>query len=400
MKWFGTAVVLPLASAPLIYYFWQRRRNQHNDYWNVIKVFNDSKQLLEATALLNSVQTDIRGNIETVPLTWEEKKEVTEFWRYATSVYGDLLNRVPGLYDEPFAGDLEAFTNMNGIDSSDIHFKEDYSQKCIPAHVVAIDWAKSAIVVAIRGTLWFSDIATDLSLSMIDCEVDGINGAMHKGFHRTGHNLADLLTEELEDALAKWHEKRGSEKPRLILTGHSLGAAAASVLFLELYRRREEVFWEFDDVKVYAYAPPAMFTEPLASCELVNDYVRSFVIEDDIVPSLSHGSVLDFVEKVTKVCDILGNGEKIGTLAKSEELATMLNKDNGDREKLLPPGKVCLYRESDGMGWVKNEDRNKVFGSIIISANMFLDHMPSRYSEALKLEKVPLSNRIKGILNL
>jgi len=354
--------------------------------------------LLEAIALINNVQKDVRGNIDTLSLTWKEKKEVTEFWRYATSVYGDLVNRVPGLYNKPFAGDQEVFTNMNGIDSSDIHFKEDYSQECIPAHVVAIDWAKSAIVVAIRGTLWFSDIATDLRFSMIDCEVDGINGAMHKGFHRTGHNLADLLTEELEEALAKWHEKRGSEKPRLILTGHSLGAAAASVLFLELYRRREEVFWQFDDVKVYAYAAPAMFTEQLASCDLVNDHIRSFVIEDDIVPSLSHGSILDFVDKVKTICDILGNGEKISVLGKSEELATMLNKDNGDREKLLPPGKVCLYREKDGMGWVKDEDRAKVFGSIIISANMFLDHLPSRYSEAL--ENVPLSDRIKGIFSL
>lgn len=350
--------------------------------------------LLEATALLHTLQIDWRRNIETIPLTWREKNQISEFQRYATSVYGDLVNRIPGCYDEPYEGDLVAFTKMNGIHASDIIVKADYSSTCAPAHIVSIDWAKRAVVVAIRGTLQPSDFMTDMKFSIVDIEVDGVRGGIHKGFHWTGKNLADMLSKELDEALDKWHQKHEDLKPRLILTGHSLGAAAAAVLFLELHKRRTLVLQDFEEVKVFAYAPPAMFTESLASCDLVKNYVHSFVLEDDFVPSLSHGSVMDFVEEVKLISDVLEGKEEISVLKRSTELAKIVNEDSGIREKLLPPGKLCLCRKEDGLGWIKDEDRAKVFGSIIISANMFLDHMPNRYCRAF--EKVISSDHIEN----
>jgi len=393
-------LVVPLASTPLLYFFWKRDWSERktNDYYTIYKVVRDSKRFLEATALLHTLQIDHRRTVETVPLTWHEKNEFAEFQGYSTSVYGDLINRVPGCFEEPYEGDLVAFTKMNGIDASDIIVKAEYSSTCSPAHIVSVDWAKKAIVVAIRGTLHPYDVVTDMKYAMIDWEVDGVNGGIHQGFYETGSNLANSLSKELEQALDKWHEKHEDVKPRLILTGHSLGAASAAVLFLELYKRRCPVLQEFEEVKVFAYGRPAMFTEPLASSDLVKKYVSSFVLEDDLVSSLSHGSVMDFVEGVKRISDVLGDKQEIGGLTRSTELTKMVNEESGCREKLLPPGKVCLCRKEEGMGWVKDEDRAKVFGSIIISANMFLDHMPNRYSQAF--DKVTLSDRVRKFLKL
>jgi len=120
------------------------------------------------------------------------------------------------------------------------------------------------------------------------------------------------------------------------------------------------------------------------------DIITSYVLGDDIVPRLSYGSLEDLKktigallsqEKSTfkRVFQVVGlakpNVEAIREVEGKQILA----------EKLWAPGLVYhIYLNAHNRNYTVEESSPSLFGQVIISSRMFLDHMPDLYEAALK----------------
>ena len=154
------------------------------------------------------------------------------------------------------------------------------------------------VIVSVRGTLslenaLFDVIGNPVALSEVvgGAEVlaalvraggpslDATRIFVHEGFWVAAAGIAaEIRSRRLLDAC-----KPGSAPPsRLVLVGHSLGAAVATLLTL---------FFLADlPVETIAYAPPsAVVSPPLAAA--LEQFVTSIVLGDDIVPRLSARSI-------------------------------------------------------------------------------------------------------------
>jgi len=143
----------------------------------------------------------------------------------------------------------------------------------VPAHFVATvnrraAGAQKICVVSIRGTA-SARIAVKHSLAPAQ-EMEGLSYRAHSGALEAAH----LLLVPLENAIQMFHV----EGYRLVITGHSLGGAAAAILGVLL--RTRKIFAE-----VYSYDAPPCVDESLG--EVCCDYVTSLVTGDSLIPRLS-----------------------------------------------------------------------------------------------------------------
>lgn len=149
------------------------------------------------------------------------------------------------------------------------------------------------------------------------------------------HKNADSETEPVFDSI--YVNKMRKKKTKIIITGHSLGASVAAVVAY-LFRQK---FPELD-VRCICFAPP-----PTLSFNLwrqVGKYVKSFMIEGDVVPFLS-------VRNLLAISDIMfphqHSNKKfkkmiINYLEKKSLEKFQVNK--ALEEKLYPPGQMYLIR--------------------------------------------------------
>ena len=108
------------------------------------------------------------------------------------------------------------------------------------------------------------------------------------------------------------------ELSSFIITGHSLGGGAASLLTM-LVSEQINVLRKLSNnpsfrLHCYSYAPVA-----LSSCELnhkYDDYIHSFICQDDIVGRMSYGTAMELKELVMDTIsayETLGGWHKVMT---------------------------------------------------------------------------------------
>jgi triacylglycerol lipase len=85
-------------------------------------------------------------------------------------------------------------------------------------------WTATELIFVFRGTeiTDFSDIKADLKFRLTPVESDGEAGKVHRGFKKSLDMVWDAISEDME---------RLSEGRTVIFTGHSLGAAVATLAF-------------------------------------------------------------------------------------------------------------------------------------------------------------------------
>ena len=272
-------------------------------------------------------------------------RNVRRFVRFSSASYGKAFLRIMGLTDP--ALNLSSSTELKNLD---IHHEHDsFSQYTgLPAdtiilssfvdlhgvvtplmknkesalplvHFISIDHESRAVVLTCRGTLGFEDVLTDMMCEYDDLVWRGNSYKVHKGIHASARRLlsgtGSRVMATLKAALEEYPDFG------LVLCGHSLGGAVASLLAVLISEPSVDdsspsLFTTVSQQKllshpnlaersappidlpagrpihVYAYGPPATMSAPLRLA--TRGLVTSIVNGTDIVPSLSLGLLYDF----------------------------------------------------------------------------------------------------------
>lgn len=189
---------------------------------------------------------------------------------------------------------------------------------------------KESVVISFRGTTNPRDISFDLMFEYSEF----YEGYAHDGVKRLGKMFIKEHWEEVRMLMNMYG------RAKLIITGHSLGGGVALLVGYIIFR---ENLVSPEMLEVAAYSPV-----PIMSKNLVQnppDNFISFTYENDIVPSLSYGSVCD----MKYLCCSIGSQMRI--LRRSEvNIEEMIEKirkfylKHDIHPKLYIPSKIVQFR--------------------------------------------------------
>lgn len=175
------------------------------------------------------------------------------------------------LWDVTLATEL---SDALDIALDDIFIAQGSSGRLLPAHVVLLDRVREELVVAVRGTHSISDVITD---AMMTTRTHDKLGTVHEGIA--------AATAQLHERVMPLIERLRSEKrsiKRIVVTGHSLGAATSTMLALELKLAHVGV-----PVVCFAFAPPPFMHEAAAKSDEARDTIFTVIAGDDMIPRSS-----------------------------------------------------------------------------------------------------------------
>lgn len=181
-----------------------------------------------------------------------------------------------------YTDDTGHLTNILGVAAEDV--LQVYSSKELskPNFFVAVDRPTRSLVLAIRGTATVADCLTDA----LSTSSPFLGGRAHTGILETATATARLALEAVERGL----EVASDAVDKLIVTGHSLGAATAILATVKLCDTGQplaRLVANGPGVACFAFAPPPCF----APSELFPPWAHArtfvFVHSFDVVPRLS-----------------------------------------------------------------------------------------------------------------
>lgn len=221
--------------------------------------------------------------------------------RHAESIYGLPLNvaSAPRL-SLTKVKDIAIICRRTGISSSDLCVSQFSTKAFLPAHYVAVDREIKAVVICVRGTATLVDSLTDVAATHDPLKIrrenatsedDYVEGFGHAGVLRSARNLFTKIRGVTLSAIC---DNPGFE---LLITGHSLGAATASVLALIM---RDDP--DFPRATAVCIAPPPCLTYELA--EQTASSTITIVNGPDIVPRLSVAILLPYFATARYVADM------------------------------------------------------------------------------------------------
>lgn len=159
-----------------------------------------------------------------------------------------------------------------------------------PSYFVAIDRTRQAIVLSIRGTWSLYDAITDLV-----CEYKPFKGGLvHAGMLAS----AQWFYTNIIPQIFRYIHHHAKELRSFIITGHSLGGGAASLLTMLVFEHLEELRKLSNNpafqLHCYSYAPVALSSRELN--KRYDQYIHSFIVQDDVVGRLSYGTAMQLKE--------------------------------------------------------------------------------------------------------
>lgn len=216
----------------------------------------------------------------------------------------------------------------------------------------AVNADTGEVIVSVRGTLslenaLFDVIGQPVALSELaggagtlaalvrlgGPALDATRTFVHEGFWVAAAGIAaEIRSRRLLDA-----DRESARPPRLVLVGHSLGAAVATLLTL---------FFLADlPVETVAYAPPsAVMSPPLAAA--LEPFVTSVVLGDDIVPRLSARSIARTSHAMVAASLRARHSKSVIALRAAAGCAPL------EAERLLPPFSSAPSYESAARAFV------------------------------------------------
>ncbi|XP_042293775.1 diacylglycerol lipase-beta [Sceloporus undulatus] len=376
----------------------------------------------------------------------DELENAAHYMKFAAAAYGwpyyimanpftalcklksDCCRRTPAetdiIGDDRFNMHFGSILKITGLQYRDfIHISFHNKIFEIP-FFVALDHKKEAIVVAVRGTLSFEDILTDLSADCENLTLEDVleNGLVHKGITQAANYIYRRL---INDGILNQAFTIAPEY-KLVVVGHSLGGGTASILAIMLKNA-------FPNLKCYAFSPPGgLLSKSLA--DYSKQFIVSIIVGKDVVPRLSMPNMEDLKRRIIRIVancsrpkyQILLHGcwyEVFGgepdnfpteldgrnqdaltqPLLAEESLMvhrspsyTTLDEDSPlnsppQYPHLFLPGKIIhIVEETSTRRWCTSDIRyaaswskETAFGNILISPKMITDHMPEVVLKAL-----------------
>ncbi|KAL7540576.1 hypothetical protein ACHAXR_011065 [Thalassiosira sp. AJA248-18] len=187
-----------------------------------------------------------------------------------------------------------------GIEESDLLYANFRNDVGVNPYMLLRDREWKTIVIAIRGTLSFEDLISDVTISPKSLHeigeqfgFDGEGEFCHSGMLSGAKWIHDdLAKHNILDKAMQSHPDFG-----LRIIGHSLGAGVAAMLGRMLRQQYPNLF-------CLCFSPPGcVFSERTAKES--RQYVFSYVLHDDIVPRLSYESLVnlrnDLIEMIARI---------------------------------------------------------------------------------------------------
>jgi hypothetical protein len=341
--------------------------------------------------------TDISGEI----------KDGHRFMRWATAAYGTEM--IKSAVDVDVSADQlqtlqQAIALHCGIEMEDLRYvySKDDGDKHVLHHFVAVDHKSKSVVLALRGTL-------SLSGAIIDVQGMAKNFCFclaHQGMAEMADDVWDVAGEQIN---ALFQEEKLKDYG-FIITGHSLGAGVSCLLNIKCHvdqlvgKRR---------VQCFGFAPPPTFypcradatgdgnpDPPALVFEAINNCI-AYIHDNDAVPFLSISSVrrlaalLDAVDNVSEHMWFYDRWkifhefkpvpqEIFDSVAKATACE---NKEVDGECRMIIPAKSVI--------WMKQNVLSKEFeayacdasavanNTVFMSQDMFSDHLPEMYEDAL-----------------
>lgn len=251
----------------------------------------------------------------------------------------------------------------------------------MPGYFIAVDRKERALVISFRGTSGAHDVLTDLLCDSVPIR-PGSNTLAHSGMLDSAKKFVDDMTDAVADRLAALQHENNGQGYTLVLCGHSLGAAMATLvgtLWQQDQHAHSALFRALGQggLRVYAMAPPAVLS--LEAARAARPYITSVVVGSDIVPRLSLVTVQDLLSKLV-------------ALRASPELTLRDLRDRRPQRSpedmqtnLYPAGEIYWFpraRLASGSG-VRAADP-AAFDKIILDTSMVSNHLAGKYYDAVK----------------
>uniref|UniRef100_G3NMM7 sn-1-specific diacylglycerol lipase n=1 Tax=Gasterosteus aculeatus aculeatus TaxID=481459 RepID=G3NMM7_GASAC len=259
---------------------------------------------------------------------------------------------------------------------------------------VALDHKREAVLVAVRGTLSLRDVLTDLSAECENLPIEGVSGACyaHKGMCQAASYIYKKLVNDgiLNQAFAIAPEYK------LVITGHSLGAGTASLLYnkhhvLSICVRMNLhcVIPNMEDLKRKLLKIVSNCNRPKYRILLQGCWYELFGGDPDDFPT-----EMDNRREEELSQPLLG--EESLMIRHSSSYQSLTSDDSPARSAahlpLFLPGRI-LHITEDGpsrrscfsqVRYRADWSNEMAFRSILISPRMLADHMPDAVLQALK----------------
>lgn len=316
-----------------------------------------------------------------------------------------------------YLSDLSYMDTVDEIRTGLEKFKDSYeliyckidSGPAEPAHFVALKkerqqslWDADSldVLIVVRGTKEWGDFISD---TVLDAE-DYRGGKTHAGVAASGKYIADKHMDLLDNLL----EMSGKSKIKLTLTGHSLGAGAASIAAIE-FNDHEKV-----DVQAIGFGCPALLSKELS--ESTKSYITTVINDSDVVPRMSGATVsnaildimsFDYTDMVVRdvgmLFDVLKAAVPFIPQSSLDGALDHLKKHLGDvvkpeldavikervKQVLIPPG-TCIHLFRDGIAVSGTYTPCDFFNEVDISRTMLDDHytLPGYHRLFLELARM------------
>lgn len=170
---------------------------------------------------------------------------------------------------------------------------------------------RDEIYIGFQGSKEFSDWFTNLSIRKFKHEVSEYNA--HYGYVKTVEVFENWFKNYCSEKKYDFFDKR-FENIKIILSGHSMGGGLASIAALRLIKLGAKP----ENINVYMYGAPPVFTKVYSEIFDPNIKIYRFVNEKDFVP------------KVSSIMRLLGGrefyhaGEEIKLPSNEDEMHSLL----------------------------------------------------------------------------
>ncbi|KAI8098987.1 uncharacterized protein BX664DRAFT_255043 [Halteromyces radiatus] len=176
-----------------------------------------------------------------------------------------------------------------------------------PSYFVAVDREKKTIVLSIRGTWSLYDAITDLVCYYVPWK----GGLVHSGMLAS----AQWFFIHIIPQIFRYIHIHARNLKGLTITGHSLGGGCGSLLTMMVADQMDTLKKLANNpdfqLQCYSYAPVALTSYDL-SCKY-DQYIQSFIVQDDIVGRLSYGTAIKLKELIL---DTISSYEAVGGMTK------------------------------------------------------------------------------------